>query len=108
MFFCKMRMAVITTMIENTPTSTPSSVSAERSLCAEMALRAIKQLSFNSARHILFASQSVNWIHPRRAPRGEEARNHAGQQRHEDRDANNQQRHVRGQHATDQNCQRPG
>ena len=28
------RMAVITTMMENTPINTPSSVSAERSMCA--------------------------------------------------------------------------
>ncbi len=39
------RMAVITTMMENTPTSTPSSVSAERSLCAASALMAMRKLS---------------------------------------------------------------
>ncbi len=42
-------MAVITTMMEKTPTSTPSSVSAERSLCAARALMAMKKLSSNSA-----------------------------------------------------------
>jgi hypothetical protein len=39
MLLCITRMAVITTMMEKTPTSTPSSVRAERSLCAAMAVR---------------------------------------------------------------------
>ena len=46
------RIAVITTIIEKTPTNTPSNVSAERSLCAAMAFNAIKQHSLSSARHI--------------------------------------------------------
>jgi hypothetical protein len=46
---CITRIAVITTMIENTPTSTPTSVSAERSLCAARALIAIRKLSLTSA-----------------------------------------------------------
>ena len=43
------RMAVMTTIIENTPTRTPSSVRAERSLCAARALIAMRKLSRNSA-----------------------------------------------------------
>jgi hypothetical protein len=42
-------MAVITTMMENTPINTPSSVSAERSLCAASAFMAIAKLSRTSA-----------------------------------------------------------
>ncbi len=39
------RMAVITTMMEKTPMSTPSSVSAERNGCARMAFMAMEKLS---------------------------------------------------------------
>ena len=49
MSLCMTRMAVITTMMEKTPTSTPSKVRAERSLCAARAVIAVKKLSFNSA-----------------------------------------------------------
>ena len=42
----------MTTMMEKTPTSTPSSVSAERSLCAARALIAMRKLSLISARRI--------------------------------------------------------
>ena len=55
------RIAVITTMMENTPTSTPSSVSAERSVCAAIALMAMEKLSRASARNeilLLFILQS--------------------------------------------------
>src|SRR5438094_451725 len=87
--FCKMRIAVMTTMIEKTPTNTPSNVSADRSLCAEMALRAIKQLSLSSARHILFAPQRIHGIHACRAPGWEKSRNHAGEQGNKNRDSDN-------------------
>ena len=43
------RMAVMTTMMENTPINTPSRVSAERSLCAVSAFMAIEKLSWISA-----------------------------------------------------------
>ena len=45
MLLCITRIAVMTTMMENTPTSTPSSVSAERNLCAASAPMAMKKLS---------------------------------------------------------------
>ena len=43
------RMAVITTMMENTPINTPRRVSAERSLCARSAFMAMEKLSRASA-----------------------------------------------------------
>ncbi len=49
MFCLSTRIAVITTMMEKTPINTPSSVSAERSLCAASAFMAIVKLSFASA-----------------------------------------------------------
>ena len=49
---CNTRMAVMTTMMENTPTSTPRSVSAERNLCATSAFMAIQKLSLSSARNM--------------------------------------------------------
>src|SRR6266516_7856549 len=49
MFRCNTRMAVITTIMENTPTRTPNSVSADRSLCATNAFMAIRKLSLSSA-----------------------------------------------------------
>jgi len=49
MFDCNTRIAVITTMMGNTPTVTPSSVSAERSLCAASAFIAMRKLSCSSA-----------------------------------------------------------
>ncbi len=45
MLLCNTRMAVMTRMIENTPTSTPSNVRAERSLWAVMAPSAMLRLS---------------------------------------------------------------
>src|SRR3954467_2688731 len=50
MLFCMARIAVITRMIEKTPTSTPSRVSPERSLCAAMEDSARLALSRNSMR----------------------------------------------------------
>src|SRR5579872_4983757 len=98
MSFCIALMAVITTIIENTPTNTPSKVSAERSLCAASALIAIRKLSFSSARKTLkaldrevrmpafmansFIAQGIHRIHPRGAPGGEESRRKPCQQRH--------------------------
>jgi len=49
MSLCMTRIAVITTMMENTPTSTPSSVSAERNVCARIAPIAMRKLSTASA-----------------------------------------------------------
>ena len=46
------RMVVMTTMMEKTPTMTPSKVSAERSLCAASAPIAMRKLSFTSAAKI--------------------------------------------------------
>ena len=43
------RIAVITTIMEKTPTRIPSKVSDERSLCAAIASNAIIQLSRTSA-----------------------------------------------------------
>ena len=43
------RMAVMTTMMENTPINTPSRVSADRSLCAVSAFMAMEKLSRTSA-----------------------------------------------------------
>src|SRR3954470_16316203 len=94
--FCNTRIAVITTMMEKTPTNTPSSVSAERSLCAAMAFNAIKQHSFSSARHISglriwdcglrisFAAQCVHRLHARGTPGGKKAGDHTRNQRNQD------------------------
>ena len=60
MLFCMTRMAVITTMMEKTPTSTPSNVSAERNLCAASALIAIRKLSLISARRIRLEADERN------------------------------------------------
>src|SRR5437867_7524521 len=49
MFRCNTRMAVITTIMENTPTKTPNRVSVDRSLCATNAFMAIRKLSLSSA-----------------------------------------------------------
>src|SRR5450631_2483283 len=90
MLLCITRIAVITTMMENTPTSTPSSVSAERSLCAAIAPMAIEKLSRSSAKNevlFLFISQSVHRVHPCRAPRGKKSRQHSGQHRDQQRNA---------------------
>ena len=46
---CMTRMAVITTMMENTPMSTPNKVRPDRSLWAATALTAMRKLSRNSA-----------------------------------------------------------
>ena len=45
------RIAVMTTMIEKTPTKTPSNVRAERNLCAASAAIAMRKLSVSSARN---------------------------------------------------------
>src|SRR5437870_4489362 len=81
---CRTRIAVMTTMIEKTPTSTPRRVNAERNLCVATALSAIRQLSFTSMRHISFAAQRVHGIHARRTPGREEAGDDARDQRHGD------------------------
>ena len=53
MLLCMTRMAVMTTMIEKTPTSTPSNVSAERSLWAASAPIAMRKLSRSSAAKVV-------------------------------------------------------
>src|SRR5438093_4432007 len=96
MSLCITRIAVMTTMMEKTPTNTPSRVRAERSLWAARAPMAIKKLSFTSVPRRInwkrklfiaggsFAAQCVHGIHPRRPEGGEEARNHPGNERDED------------------------
>src|SRR5476649_333004 len=110
MLLCMTRMAFITTMMENTPTSTPSSVSAERSLCAVIAPMAIVKLSRASAKNeilFLFISQGVHGIHARRAPCGKETGKHAGQRRDRQRDAHDQRRQIRRHHFPQQQRRRP-
>src|SRR5450631_2721094 len=88
MLLCITRIAVITTMMENTPTSTPSSVSAERSLCAAIAPMAIVKLSRASEKNeilFLFISQGIHGVHARRAPGGEKSGQHPGQRRDQER-----------------------
>src|SRR6266581_8050315 len=53
MSLCITRMAVITTMIEKTPTKTPSNVNPERSLWAASAPMAMRKLSRSSASSIV-------------------------------------------------------
>src|SRR6266568_1820958 len=142
MSLCITRMAVITTMIENTPTKTPSNVSPERSLWAASAPMAIRKLSRSSASSIvvrfvliqnlprprgekrkngnrntiqtnaplascgspiahlprLLIPQRIHRIHPRRAPGGEESRQHTGHQRNQQRNAYDDRRHRRRHH----------
>src|SRR5450432_1430134 len=98
MLLCITRMAVITTMMENTPTSTPSSVSDERNLCAAIAPMAIEKLSRASARMLircLLISQGVHGVHARCAPCGKKSGQHAGQQRDQQRDGDDHRRHCR-------------
>src|ERR1051325_3729762 len=88
MSFCMTRIAVITTMIENTPTNTPSRVRAERNLCAVSAPMAMKKLSRTSAsrmvvpfRAILFVPQGIDHVHSCGAPCGKKTRNDTSNQR---------------------------
>src|ERR1035438_1600094 len=111
MLLCITRMAVITTMMENTPTNTPSSVNDERNLCAVMAPMAIMKLSRASAKILmrrLFIAQGVHGVHARRAPRGEKSREHARKKRDEKRSANNPQRHLRGHDFIERQRRQPG
>src|SRR5579884_3671699 len=97
-------MVVITTMMENTPTLTPSRVSAERSLCAAMEFAAIRKLSFSSSSAnsmkcgldgwSSLIAQCLHGVHPRRAPRREKPRCKAGQQRDQYRQAHHGQRKI--------------
>src|ERR1039457_4697579 len=111
MLLCITRMAVITTMMENTPTSTPSSVNDERNLCAVIAPMAIVKLSRASEKMLmrrLFIEQGVHGVHARRAPRGEKSREDARQQRDEQRDGDNPQRHLRGHDFIERHRRQPG
>ena len=56
------RMAVITTMMENTPTSTPSNVRAERRLCAATALMAMWKLSRSPASRMMMRLGSMGGV----------------------------------------------
>src|SRR5262245_40796898 len=84
MFCCSTRIAVITTMIENTPTSTPSTVRPDRSLCVRNACSAMRKLSVISAAYMgvvfpaerefgSFVAQRVHRLRPRRPPGREKA-----------------------------------
>src|SRR5262245_50126685 len=84
MSLCMTRIAVMTTMMEKTPTSTPSKVRLERNLWAASALMAMRKLSRSSAAMMvvrLLISQRVDGIHAGGAPGGEKARQNAGGQR---------------------------
>src|SRR5450631_3202627 len=99
MLLCITRIAVITTMMENTPTSTPSSVSAERSLCAAIAPMAIVKLSRASEKNeilLLLIAQGIHRVHARRPPRGEKTGKHAGDPRDQKRNADDRRRHRCG------------
>src|SRR5487761_2661533 len=123
------RMAVMTTMMEKTPMSTPSSVRAERSLCEVKAFIAMRKLSRSSPRSrarerwrwegevmrkvrgpksVSFAPERIHRIHPRRAPGGNETRHHARDQRHEQRHAHGGQRHLRRQIVAQEQRRGPG
>src|ERR1017187_226578 len=115
--FCMTRIAVITTMMENTPTKTPSKVSAERSLCAVTALMAMRKLSRSSAKNMVvpldftdasLISQRVHRIHSRRAPCGKKSRKQTGDQRNQQSNADDGERHDRRQKSVHHQCQRPG
>src|SRR5262249_35994710 len=96
---CMTRMAVITTMMEKTPTSTPSSVSAERNLWEANAPKAMRKLSRNSAAStvqrafgrigipFLFVPQRIHRVHAGGAPGGEEPRENPSHQRYQQSDA---------------------
>src|ERR1700733_13225229 len=110
MFACITRIAVITTMMENTPTNTPRSVKAERSLCAATAPKAIRQLSRTSEiKEIwcLFIAKSIHWIHARRPPRGEKAGQHTRHRRDEQRKTDDAGRHFRRHGFFQQQRRRP-
>src|SRR3954468_23380830 len=96
--FCITRMAVMTTMMEKTPTRTPSSVRADLSLCAAMAPMAMRMLSFSSEVSDiwpLFISQCVNHIHPGRSPCWQKTRDNAGDQGDQERDRHNERGQCR-------------
>src|SRR5260221_13805203 len=111
MLFCSTRIAVITTIMENTPTSTPSNVSPERSLCAASALIAMRKLSLISARKTdndLFISKRLHRIHSGRAPGRQKTRRHAGQRGDQQREGDRRHRHGRGQESLHHQSQGPG
>src|SRR5581483_5539502 len=109
---CMARIAVMTTMMEKTPTNTPSNVSAERSLCAASAPIAMRKLSRNSAMKtlrerrradlVLFIPQGIDGVHSRGTPGGKKSGGQAGQKRYQQRQSDNRQRHAYRQHARDQ------
>src|ERR1035437_7690642 len=110
MLLCITRIAVITTMMENTPTSTPSSVSAERSLCAAIAPKAMRQLSRASirmAKYFLLIAQSIHGVHARGPPRREKTGQHARHRRDQERDAHDERRHHRRHRPLHQQGGRP-
>src|SRR5882724_8248313 len=111
MLSCMTRMAVMTTMIENTPTRMPSNVKPERSLCTASAFNAIQRLSRNSTPTCvsrLFIAECIHWIHARRAPGWKEARIHPGQERDQDGHGHNGPGHVRRQETLQCKGQRKG
>src|SRR6202453_4682295 len=113
---CIARIVVITTMMEKTPTMMPINVSVERSLWVANELAAMKKLSFSSSTNrpvlcsnlgmvetgqVYFKStsliaQRLHRVHARRAPRGQESRHQAGQQRDQHGDSHDRQRHAHG------------
>src|SRR5579863_10012536 len=96
MLLCNTRIAVITTIIENTPTSAPNSVSAERSLCAAMAVTAIEALSRASvkmAKKFLLIAQRLHRVHAGGAPGGEKSRQRASDGRNKQCQTDDARRH---------------
>ncbi len=116
-------MAVITTMIEKTPTRTPSSVRAERSLWAASAPMAIREalaqlrpeqdcacglaVMIQLRGHFIRCKASTGFMRAARQA-GRKPESHPRDQRDQDGDADNQQGHRGGKKPADEERQRPG
>src|SRR5512135_1774093 len=85
MLFCSTVTAVITEMIEKSPTATPSRVSNERSFDARMALRAIPRLSRNidHSKTSLLIAQRLHGVHFGRTVGRKETRDQSNSQRYQ-------------------------
>src|SRR5438045_2136450 len=68
------RIAVMTRMMEKTPTSTPRRVRPERSLWVARALMAIRKFSPSSMKVFLVIAQRVDGTHPCGTPGRQKAR----------------------------------
>ena len=103
--FCIARMTVMTTMMENTPTSTPSNVSAGpqlvRGQCAHRHEETFLQFGDQNLADLTCVSfsilvpQGIHRVHPRGPPCRQKTRNHPGHQRHQNRQTHHRQRHAR-------------